>query len=36
MNESKRKFWVKVMAIVLAALMAGGTLFSAIIFLITG
>lgn len=36
MGDKKRKLWIKVMAIGLAALMAGGTLFSAIIFLITG
>lgn len=34
MSDKKRKLWIKVMAIVLAALMAVGTLYTAIGFLI--
>ncbi len=34
MGDKQRKLWIKVMAIVLATLMAGGTLFSAIILLL--
>ena len=34
MSENKRKLLVKIMAIVLAALMASGTLVSAIVLLI--
>ncbi len=30
MNDKARKLWVKVLAIILAALMAGGTLYSVI------
>ncbi len=30
MNEKAKKLWVKIMAIVLAALMVGGTLYSVI------
>ena len=34
MGDKTRKFWIKVMAIVLAALMAGGTLFGAIMMIL--
>ncbi len=35
MSEKSRKLWIKVMAIVLAALMAGGTLYTAIAMLLS-
>ena len=34
MNEKKRKFWIRFMAILLAALMCGGTAYTALAFLL--
>lgn len=35
MGEKKRKLWIKIMSIVLAALMASGTLVGAIVLLLS-
>ncbi len=35
MNLKSRKLWVKIMAIVLAALMAGGTIYTAIAMILS-
>ncbi len=34
MNEKKRKFWIRLTAILLAVLMAGGTLYTALVSLL--
>ena len=34
MNEKKKKLWIRITAIVLAALMAGGTIYATISFLL--
>ncbi len=36
MNDKKKKFWVRLMAIALAVLMVGGTLYSTIATLLIG